>query len=221
METKALSRSQVLSIRNRWSNEVTEEINRSLSNDGDARSPFGEYNGRQDLRGIRLNRALARETVARSTRPPRALNDIPALAHLDFSFGVFEGEGQLSDVHVVDCRFDKFGQGSNWRSKFQACTFVGANMKRSQLLGEFVECDFESAKLSSSRAARATRFVRCNFRLADLRDAIWTQVLFEDCTFDEAVFGGGSLGGAKFLGCAPARAQLGDTLIGNAMFPNG
>ena len=93
------------------------------------------------------------------------------------------------------------------------CDFTAAFMKRADLRGVFRNCSFAGANLIGARTTPGSRFVRCDFRGAWLRNLAWTDAVFENCLWQGATIGTGSVAGSKFVGTRPTVEQFGDTIL--------
>lgn len=205
-------------LRSRWDESVAEAINKRLQKSSSADSPYGEYQGRIDVRGLPIMLQMKSENVALAGSKPIPLSSVPPIRVMDFAFAQLRGFGQFCDVEMEDCIFDGAAIGANWARTFRRCSFVQASMKRAQLQGVFEDCDFSRADLSMSRSSRLSRFIRCKFSGTNLRSAQWVNVIFERCIFETAKFGNGSLGGSRFIGSRPTETQLATTIMNGCKF---
>ena len=179
----------------RWSDDFTSKANLLLLAGGKPASPFGDFQGRADFRGLTIS------TILRSN-----------LSNLDLSSTQFKALGQIGSASVTNCRFDNAVLETNLRKGFQQCSFTRAKLRRAVLGGAFEHCDFAGADLSASLGTEVA-FRSCDFSGADLRRALFAYSRWEDCFFDGARFHNGSLHKATFVNGKPALEQLGNTVM--------
>lgn len=180
----------------RWTKEYLDMCNQRLVN-GDYWSPFGEFEGRLDLRGFQME------------KPLKYVN----LDAIDFAHGSTVRVGQILSNAVTNCCFEDFGMSTNMRTKFQDCNMKKLKARGAAIHGEFVNCDFSGANLSMLHPGSGGMFDNCSFDHVNFKGAHLIRGTFVNCSFDGAKFGKGSFGSSKFVGGMPSRDQFGDTIV--------
>ncbi|RMI09774.1 pentapeptide repeat-containing protein [Cellulomonas triticagri] len=171
-------------------------------------SPWGEVDGRTDLRGFAFPSGFA----------------LAYLTLADLDLGGARGRVLLHEVDLTGCSFDgtrSTTQGALRRS-FTACTFRGARLPGVRLGGAFTDCDLDGAHLRGALTTGTTTFTRCRIG-ADLTGAVLRDARFVDCdftglttswqtTFERCTFVGGvpDVGDAQVRGATVDGARLPD-----------
>ncbi|MEO1333417.1 MAG: pentapeptide repeat-containing protein [Myxococcota bacterium] len=168
-------------LRERWSGPEV-DIADSIR---DEEAPFGEHEGRIDLRGL---------TAPRRFFFSRTQWDGVDLTYADLS---------KSYAYTVfrNCVFDRAEMLSTVANKFTHCSFKGANFHRPGIVGTYESCDFRLAKFRVARFPSASVFRSCDFSEARFMSASFNRPTFESCSFDGARMKGGTLGRSTFKDC--------------------
>lgn len=185
----------------RWTPAERKRINRSL-----ARAayrfledlPYVTHDGRRyvDLRGF-----------------PFESHFLTDLKRVDFSDSNMQQGGVGREIHVSDCIFRGARLWTTIGYVVRRCDFTGAHMKGVDLRGTFRQCNFAGANLVGARCVPETRFLRCDFRSAKLRNWDFTDAVFNRCQWEGAKIDTGSVAGSRFIGTRPTKKQLGDTIM--------
>ena len=121
---------------------------------------------------------------------------------VDFSYGRTGPTGQLGGgVRFLGCRFCHFTCDKTMSGEFLECDFAAADLSSAVLLGRVGESRFEGAKLVGVRASQVT-FERCSFKGASLRKASFYDCRFKSCVFDGSHWVSGSTAGSLFDDCS-------------------
>ena len=203
---KAAAEKQSLArqMRQRWTGDDILRVNRLLCAGTISGEDVGFVNtdGKQyiDLRGIQI-RDVVREI---------------SLSHTDMSYCEKVGPGQFSLCRIEDCLFVGGQVGANISKLLIHCDFSHAEMKQARPYGEFRNCDFSHANFSG--AMSAAKFTRCTFDGANFKGAHFIRNLFDNCTFKDCVFGGGSFAYSTFIGAGLNGIDFGDMLMDDVKF---
>lgn len=186
---------QLANLKSRWNTESSRIGMHFLS--GSQAPPFPNLpNGLIDLRGIAISEVIKNATFCK----------------VDFSGSSIVGFGQFAFCRMRYCCFSKSELTTNLGSLFEDCDFTGSNLAGAILRGKFIDCDFNSAILTSARGG-SVEFNRCVFKKTNFRKAELTHCLFQECQFEECKFGSGSLSYSKFVRSTLNLQTLGNTLL--------
>jgi len=185
----------------RWTEEQVEKVNQCLVKGKLLDSPFGLFETRIDLRGLPLKEFIKGKT----------------LEGINFTFMTRVFAAQIGMSKVNDCIFSGAELDINLGKVFKNCVFEKAKMKEVCLRGEFEDCSFEGANMSSCKGD-SVKFINCSFKRANLTKVQLTNCLFEKCTFDGARMAGGSLHSSEFITNHPDSQQLGNTIMERCAF---
>jgi uncharacterized protein YjbI with pentapeptide repeats len=210
-----MTKTSAKTLRERWSVGQLEDLRAQFEVGCLEASPFGTTaDGYADFRGVTLNENIR----------PLGLD----INQVDFSHSRLRAF-IVAESTLSDCLFDRsqleWGdfrsefrklsfekaklRGSAWgaeRSRYNGCTFTGANLSRSiGLQAFFAACDFSGANWNNSllgncrfegsifsgtlkgillnSSGSGGGFVGCDFRNASFRDCAFRYATFEDCTF--------------------------------------
>ena len=206
-----LSRTELRDLRERWDDATLDTIraalckwafkrpNQRVKLDAAPLAPPIAIDGDSyvDLRGISLDAQLNYFSVS----------------HVCFDAAMFVGFGQFGGYSTFDdCLFRQTKFNTNLHSQFTRCSFANSNLRDAKLGGPFIDVDFTSCNLTNV-AAEQSVFTNCDFTASNLKSAHLTNCTFTNCKFGDNSFGRGSLGRSKFVGGAPDRDSLADTIV--------
>jgi len=175
----------------RWSPDQADTARRSLLR-GKPHSPFGNHDGRIDLRGLRFC-------------PDDAVHlakiydlDAVSVTAVDLSDGTFT-QWRMSRTRFVDCRFDRctFDGLRAYSARFDRCSFIDSDLREASLGGwttrwrrrvygaRYIDCDFTNADLRYLNPGHA-QFRGCAFVGSRWRGTRTMSAVFEDCDFRDA-----------------------------------
>ncbi|WP_098744184.1 pentapeptide repeat-containing protein [Paenibacillus sp. EZ-K15] len=193
----------------RWDTEQTTEVNQALATVTGKQnvhkkersfpsSPFGVTDaGHEDFRGVSLSEIIQYLDVQ----------------YVDLSFARFMDGTGLNSSRFAHCRFDGMKLGGSFVTRqFNHCSFRKTNLKNARMGERFEDCDFTGGNLSHA-IARDAAFIRCNFANVNFRGAHLMYCLFEECSFEGAIFHNGSLSGSRFVGETDALPVWGNTIM--------
>jgi uncharacterized protein YjbI with pentapeptide repeats len=117
----------------------------------------------------------------------------------------FEGEtiaapAQFIYCTLTRCNFDRAKISTNLGSRFEDCSFRGANLTESLFRGHFVRCDFTDANLSRTRASEVS-FEDCTFHSTNFTKISFHWIKFSRCRFKFCTFRKGEIGSSEFSDC--------------------
>jgi uncharacterized protein YjbI with pentapeptide repeats len=186
----------------RWTAEERREINRAFSR--------GAFRFLDDLSTVRHGRVTFVD-LRGFPFEARVTVDLTRvdLTDCNMQFGGIGG----ARVRLTRCLF---GGARLWTTigyDVRRCDFSAAHLKGADLRGTFRDCVFAGANLVGVRTVPGSRFIRCDFRGAKLRNLRLYDAVFDNCLWDGATIRTGSVAGSRFVGTRPTPEQLGDTIL--------
>ncbi|WP_285033344.1 pentapeptide repeat-containing protein [Mycolicibacterium sp. lyk4-40-TYG-92] len=189
----------------RWMPDQAEAARESLLG-GKPQSPFGDHNGRIDLRGLRIGPADA-------VNPAKMIYELDRITvtGVDLSDGTYT-QCRWSRTKFVDCRFDRsrFDGLRTYSARFDRCSFIDADLREASLGGwtkrwgrrvygaQYTDCDFTNADLRYLNVGdawfRGCAFVGSRWLGTRTMSAVFKDCDFRDATLREVTFDGRELG---------------------------
>ena len=195
-------------LQKRWRKVDADRLLRDLTAEGRCTSPFGEIDGRQDLRGI----AWPSPSIFKSLKIENidfSHSNIKKLLLIDSHFaGIALGHSKAvilcNNSRVANCNFAHARlrtSGSTGNARWENCNFEKADLKGCIFhRGSFIHCSFDAAVidgiefgtslLDSCKIGAAIRktFFRgpirqCDLSLASFNDCAFYGATFSDCAF--------------------------------------
>jgi fluoroquinolone resistance protein len=177
-------------LRARWTPEQALAVNNAILHASRTfgsmpDSPFGITDGgKADFRGLDVHRSIRYLTV-RDT---------------DMSYSTFTEGASLSQSEFSGCVFDGVVlRGTIVTRRFEATSFVGAQLNGIRPGTEYIDCDFTGAAMDRA-VAMGTTFVRCDFSRTRMTGAIYNHCTFDGCRFVGAKLDFASFAGSQVLG---------------------
>ena len=137
------------------------------------------------------------------------------LTRVDFTDCNMQFGGIGRQIRLTQCRFVGARLWAVIGYDVRGCDFTAAHMKNADLRGKFRDCVFADANLVGAQSDPESRFLRCDFSRARLRNVRWYDVVFTRCNWEGAKFGTGSVAGSRFVGTRPTPEQFGETILGS------
>ena len=136
------------------------------------------------------------------------------LTRVDLSDCNMQYGGIGREIRISNCLFNGARLWTTLGYDVRQCDFSNAQMKGADLRGVFRRCKFPQANLVGVKnLAGVSRFVRCDFRGAKLRNAELRDTVFDHCLWEGATIGSGSFVGSRFLGERPSAQQFGQAIL--------
>ena len=206
-----LSRTELRDLRDRWDDAALDTIRTTL-----CKWAVKRPNQRVELNATSLANSL--DIGGNSYVDLRGISLVAqlnyyAVSRICFDAATFEGFGQFGGYSTFDdCLFRQTKFNTSLHSQFTHCSFANSNLRDAKLGGPFIDVDFSHCNLTNVAAEHFT-FTNCDFTGCNLKSAHLTNCTFTDCVFDDNSFGRGSFYRSKFVGGAPDRDRLADTIV--------
>ncbi|BES83371.1 hypothetical protein PEC302107_26370 [Pectobacterium araliae] len=198
---------------NRWSNELSFEINRNLKkedwrdknveNSKWGTQPFGLTDeGKVDFRGFSF-----REPIRYHLIKDVDFSYSKSISGNKDEYGPSRGVTGFIDSIFDSCKFVGSVLPANLSERFSYCDFSCVVFNSTRMNSDFNFCIFVSCKMKDV-VIRGKRFLGCDFSKADLSKSNFYSCCFEDCVFDDAKLNGCNISGSTFVSTRPSDAQI-------------